>query len=170
MRGWRYGVTASYGWQRVRLAYGDTSYVPDFAAAHTAEAGIVVFPQATLSLRLGASGAFGRRTTPLVGPFEWEACNLLDRGCEFAGSPQRRAAPLGSLALPAYLRVDAGARKHWHLRAGGREMLVGVYASVTNVVGRQNLLTASVDPVTGETALIEMTSRVPLVVGMDWRF
>jgi hypothetical protein len=168
--GSRYGLVGSYGWQRVRLRYGDTTYVPDFAAAHTVDAGVVVFPQATLSVRLAASAVFGRRTTPLAGAFEWEACNLLDRGCEFAGSPQHRDAPLGSTALPAYLRVDAGARKHWHLRLGGREALVGVYASVTNVAGRQNLLTTSVDPATGRPAAVEMTSRVPLVVGVDWRF
>jgi hypothetical protein len=113
---------------------------------------------------------YGRRATAVVGPFEWETCNFLDMGCEFAGSPERRVGRLGGTRLPAYLRFDLGMRRHWHLNLGRAEAQLGVYASVSNVLGRRNLLTRTIDPVSGDWAWVEMRSRVPLVVGLDWRF
>lgn len=165
----RYGVVASYGWQRVRYAYGDSSYVPEHGAAHVFEAGVIVFPTATLSIRLGGVGAVGRRATAVTGGFEWEACNLLDRGCEFGGSPLATGA-LGATALPAYFRVDLGVRKHWHIDVAGVDASIALFATVTNVFGRRNVLTYSRDPSTGEIMEIEMRPLAPLVVGLDWRF
>ena len=166
----RYALLGTYGYERVRFSHGDSSYVPSYAATHRLEAGAVAFPQTTTSIRVGLTGVFGRRTTAAVGPFEWEACNLMDLGCEFAGSPEQRAEPLGGTRLPAYLRLDVGARKHWHIQVGGTDAQLGLYGSVTNVLGRRNLLTRTLDPRTGEWEWIEMRSRVPLVIGLDWRF
>jgi len=168
--GARYGLIASYGVQHVRLRYGDTSYTPDHGATHAIDAGVIIYPSATFSVRLGGSGVLGRRTTAVGGPFEWEACNLLDRGCEFAGSPRDRPEPLGATSLPAYVRVDLGLRKHWHVRLGGRDGQIAVFGTVTNVFGRRNVLTVAADPVTGERSGVEMRPRAPLVVGIDWRF
>ncbi|MGH9260033.1 MAG: hypothetical protein ACRD08_09090, partial [Acidimicrobiales bacterium] len=166
----RYGIVASYGLQRVRLHYGDTSYTPDQGATHTIDAGVILYPSATFSVRLGASSVLGRQATAVGGPFEWEACNLLDRGCEFAGSPGSRPEALGATSMPAYLRVDLGLRKHWHVHLAGRDGQIAVFGTVTNLFGRRNLLSVAADPVTGERTGIEMRPRAPLVVGIDWRF
>jgi hypothetical protein len=166
----RYGVVASYGWQRVRLDYGDSSYVPDHAASHVADVGLIVFPAATASIRLGATGALGRRATAVAGALEWEACNLGDQGCEFGGSPRHATDQLGGARLPSYLRVDLGFRKHWHLTLAGRDALVALFGTVTNVFSRRNVLTYVRDPSTGELVEIEMRPLAPLVVGLDWRF
>ncbi|HEY9449617.1 MAG TPA: hypothetical protein VIQ60_07670, partial [Gemmatimonadaceae bacterium] len=168
--GARYGAVASYGVQHVRLRYGDTTYVPDHGATHTIDAGLIVFPSATSSIRFGATGVLGRRATAVEGPLEWESCNLLDQGCELAGSPRRRAEPLGATRLPAYLRVDVGFRKHWHITIAGRDGVVAVFGTVTNIFGRVNVLTTVADPTTGERTGIEMRPRAPLVVGVDWRY
>ena len=96
----RLGLLASYGLQHVRLDGGGISYVPDHGATHLLEAGVIVFPSATSSLRLGVTSELGRRTTTASGGLEWEACNLLDRGCEFGGSPQYGGETLGGTALP----------------------------------------------------------------------
>jgi hypothetical protein len=170
VNGARYGLIASYGLQRVRLRWGDTSYVPDHGAAHSIDAGAIVYPSASFSVRLGASGVLGRRTTALAGPFEWEACNLSDRGCEFAGSPQHRSEALGATSLPTYLRVDLGLRKHWHLKVGGRDGQIAVFGTITNLFGRRNVLTVAADPTTGERAGVDMRPWAPLVVGIAWRF
>lgn len=166
----RYGVLASYGLQRVRLAYGDSSYVPDYAATHLLEGGVIVFPTTTSSIRLGATAAVGRRTTTVAGGLEWEACNLLDQGCEFSGSPRNDGEPLGATRLPPYLRVDLGIRKHWHVGVGERDVLIAAFGTVTNVFGRSNVLTYARNPSTGEIAQIGMRPLAPLVVGLDWRF
>ena len=170
LNGARFGVLASYGLQHVRLEYGDTTYVPDHGALHALDAGVTYFPSATWSLRLGGSGLWGRHATAVSGPFEWESCNLIDRGCEFAGTPQRRSEPLGATTLPAYLRLDVGVRKHWDFKLAGRDGLVAVYGTVTNVFGHTNVLTVAADPGTGARTPIGMRPRAPLVFGIDWRF
>lgn len=168
--GARYGLLATYGFQEVRLEYADTTFVPEHGASHTAGAGATIFPAPAFSVRLGVQAIVGRRTTAILGPFEWEACNLLDQGCELAGSPSERAEPLGATRLPAYVRVDLGVRKHWHVRAAGRDAQVALFATATNLLGRRNVLAVAVDPSTGERKEVAMLPLAPLVVGMDWRF
>lgn len=166
----RVGVVASYGIQRVRLAYGEGEYAPDHGTTHLVESGVIVFPSATVSVRLGATAAFGRRTTTAVGGFEWEACNLLDQGCEFGGSPTHDGEPLGATALPAYLRVDLGVRKHWHFEVAGRDAMVALFGTVTNLLNRKNVLTFARQPSTGELVPVHMRPLAPLLVGLDWQF
>jgi hypothetical protein len=168
--GARYGIIAAYGLQRVRLESADTRYVPDYGPAHSLEGGITLFPSTTSSARLGVTGVFGRHTTPIEGLIEWEACNLLDHGCEFSGSPQHPLDSLGSTRLPGYLRVDVGIAKHWHLELAGREGLVSLFGTLSNVFGRKNVLTIATHPATGELTELTMRPLSPLVVGIDWRF
>ncbi len=168
-RGARYGVVASYGLQRVRVFTPELDYTPRYGTAHTLDAGLIVFPGATSSVRVSVAGASGRSVTSLSGPLEWETCNVVDRGCEFAGSPEVEG-PLGGVPLPRYLRVDLGARKHWHLQVGGRDVLLGLWGTFTNLFGRANVLTYAPDPETGGTRPVEMLPRTPLVVGLDIRY
>jgi hypothetical protein len=165
----RFGLLARYSWQRVRLEFADTSYAPSYGNDQRLELGGIVFPSPTWSLRAGLTGAFGRRSTAATGSFEWEACNLLDQGCEFLGSPAA-AGSLGGTRLPAYLRLDLGLRKHWHLNLGERDVMLAVFGTFTNVLGRINVLTVVTDPKSGATSAVEMRPRAPLVVGLDWRF
>ena len=162
-------MLASYGWQRVRLHYADSTYRPSYGASHGFEVGGVVFPSATSSVRVAFTGAFGREATGVIGVFEWEACNLLDRGCEFGGSPQA-SSQLGGTRLPGYLRLDIGVRQHWHFTLGSRDVMLALYGTLTNLLGRTNVLTIATDPATGQRTAIAMRPRAPLVLGLDWRF
>jgi carboxypeptidase family protein/TonB-dependent receptor-like protein len=169
LSGSRFGLLARYGWQQVRLEYGDSSYTPVYGTSHLFELGGIVFPSATSSIRLGVTGGIGRRATSIGGSFEWESCNLVDRGCEFTGNPQANGA-LGGTTLPAYFRLDLSLRKHWHLEIGRRDLTLALFATVTNLLGRTNVLTVVTDPVSGRTSAVEMRPRSPLVAGLDWRF
>jgi hypothetical protein len=166
----RYGLIGSYGWHRVRLRHGDSTYAPDYATTHLIDGGIVLFPTMTTSLRLGASAGMGRRTSVVAGELEWESCNLLDQGCEFGGSPHNEGGPPAGRELPPYVRVDLGIRQHWHLHLGGRDVMVALFGTVTNIFGRQNALTYLRDPSTGEIVEVGMRPLAPLVLGLDWRF
>lgn len=166
----RYGVVASYAYQRVRQRHADSSYTPEHGAPHLFESGLIVFPTPTWSLRLGVAAAMGRRATALVGGLEWESCNLLDEGCEFGGNPHHSGEPLGASVLPDYFRVDLGFRKHWHLTIGGRDAPVALFGTVTNVLNRRNVLRYARDPAAGYLVPIEMRPLAPLVVGLDWRY
>jgi hypothetical protein len=165
-----YGALASWGLQDVRRIYGRSSYVPDHGTSHLVELGLIVFPAPTASLRLGFTGALGRRGTGVLGAFEWESCNLLDQGCEFAGSPTNDSRNPGDTRLPDYYRLDLGVRKHWHIGIGGRDVELGLFGTVTNLFGRRNVLAVATDPSTGQRTLVEMRPLAPLVVGLDWRF
>jgi hypothetical protein len=166
----RWAVVASYGVQRVRYQYGDSSYVPDHGAAQLLEAGVIAFPTATTSVRVGLDAAFGRRTTIVPGGLEWESYNILDRGSEFVGTPHYGGEPLGTQRLPDYVRLDLGVRQHLHVRVGGRDAMVEAFATFTNLLDRGNLLTYARDPATGQLVGIELRSRGPLVFGLDWKF
>jgi hypothetical protein len=165
----RAGVLASYGLQHTRYDHPTSTYSPDHGAAHRVEGGIVVFPEATTSFRLGGVGMWGRRAALVQGGLEWESCNLLDRGCEFSGTPSADPAALGE-TLPAYFRVDLSGRKHWHLEIAGRDAEVALFATVTNLFGRRNLLARGVDPELDAALEVQMRPRAPLVLGLDWRF
>jgi carboxypeptidase family protein/TonB-dependent receptor-like protein len=165
-----WGVMATYGFQQVRMEYGDSSYVPDHAAKHVLEGGVVVFPNSTASIRLGASAAWGRRTTTMSGDFEWEACNLIDRGCEFSGSPHYEGEPLGATPLPSYFRLDLGLRQHWHFQIREHDFRIAVFGMATNLLGYRNVLTYTQSPSSGRTEPVTMRPRAPLVAGIEWRF
>jgi carboxypeptidase family protein len=165
----RYGLVASYGWQRVQLQYAASTYTPAYGASHVMDFGAIVFPWTSASVRVGATGIFGRRATPVFGGFEWESCNLLDRGCEFAGSPHATG-DLGGTRLPAYFRLDLSVRRQWELSLGGRDVTLAFFATMTNLLGRRNLLTVATDPASGRHNSIDMRPFAPLVAGLDWRF
>ncbi len=166
----RFGVLASYGYQRVRYQYGDSSYVPSHGAEHQLHAGLTVVPVRSLSLRVGATGIFGRRGTIVSGAVISESCNLLDRGCEFAGSPNHNGEALGGLALPAYFRFDIGLRKEWDLGFERRAGTIALFGTLTNVFNRKNLLSFARDDATNRLSRIDLRPRAPLVVGLDWTF
>ena len=166
----RFGVVASYGLQHVAYTSGSSSYVPGHAATHVFDGGVIVFPTPTSSIRLGVTGLAGRRTTNVTGPFEWGACNLKDRGCEFSGSPRSDGETLGGSHLPYYARADLGVRKHWHREIAGREVVIALFGAATNLLGRRNVLTFTRDPSTGTLSPVEMRPFAPLVVGTEWTF
>jgi len=167
--GARYVASAGYAWQRLEFETPDAEAVPAHGFAHRIDAGIVVFPTPTLSFRGSAVGEFGRRGTAIAGAFEWEACNLIDQGCEFAGTPLLDGS-VGGVALPDYFSVNLGLRKHWHVRIAGRDSLLALFATVTNLFGRRNVLAYATDGETAETTAVEMLPLSPLVIGVDWEF
>lgn len=166
----RYGIILSYVYQRLWLAYGNSSYVPEHGATQLVQCGLIAFPSATISVRFGLTAAMGRRATSIAGGFEWEANNLLDKGSEFGGSPYHGGEALGGTALPTYYRIDLGVRKQWRVGVGGHDATVAVFGTATNLLGRKNILTYARDPSTGELTGIDMRPRSPLVVGLDWGF
>ncbi|MGH7702073.1 MAG: hypothetical protein ACREMO_03205, partial [Gemmatimonadales bacterium] len=165
----RLGLVASYALQRVRFSSGNSSYVPDYGATHLLDGGVIVSPTRSSSIRLSATAAFGRRTTPISGQLEWEAC-LLGQGCEFGGSPHYDGERLGGTRLPPYLRVDLGFRQTWHLKVGGRDAMLALFGTVSNILNRRNVLTYARNPTTGERSAIEGLPLAPLVAGLEWRF
>lgn len=158
----------TYGWQRVRYGAGTGGFSPEHSARHRVDAGVTVDAFSGLQLRVGGTAAYGRRATAARGAVEWDGCNLADRACEFAGTPTSSPDALGALSLPHYMRTDIGIRKEWHRILGGRASTVAAYGTVTNLFNRTNFLNlVEKDAIRSG---VEMRSRTPLVVGMEWQF
>jgi hypothetical protein len=170
LRAKRAAFVLSYGFHRARLEYAYGSYVPENAARHTVEGGFIVFPSASTSVRVGVTATLGRLATAIANGFEWESTNLLDQGTEFGGSPHYSGDGIGGAALPAYYRLDLGARKEWRLGMRGREGTLALFVTGTNLLARRNYLTYARNPSTGEIFGVEMRPLAPLVVGLDWAF
>ncbi len=166
----RLAFMMSYGFQETRYAAHEMTYAPDHGASHTFESGMTLSPGARWSIGLGGAAVIGRRATMASGGFEWEAFNLADTGSEFGGSPTSDGGPLGGSELPPYGRIDLGVRKAWEIGVGGRQGEIALFGSFTNLIGRVNVLNYAKNPSTGEIAAIEMRSRSPIVVGLDWRY
>lgn len=165
----RVALQASYGYQFTRMTAAGTRYQPAAAAPHAFDAGLTVSPGRNWSVSLGLTGEIGRRSTMITGPFEWEACNLTDRGCEFIGSPETTGS-LGAVRLPAYYRLDLGLRHEWRASLLGRNGTLAAFGTVTNLLGRRNILTIKENPTSGLRRPVVMRPRAPLAFGLDWRF
>lgn len=166
----RYRALASYGLGSVGNEVDELEYAPGFAVEHAIAAGVAYYPMAQLELRSALRAEIGRPATLIEGPVSWEACNIIEGGCEAEGSPGRNAGPLGEDRLPPYVRLDVGIRKHWHSRILGRSGQIAVFATVSNVFGRKNVLGYVSDPDTGELSLLPMRPFSPLTAGLEWRF
>ncbi len=166
----RFSATAGYGWQRLRVRTAEVEYTPEFGHAHTLTLGLVSHLTASTTLQLGFLSNLGRHATPLEGDLEFESCNFLDQGCEFGGTPLHRAVDVGTLSLPSYSRVDLGIRKHWHISVGGADRSVGFFGTLTNLLGRDNVLNFVINEDSGERTPIFLRPFAPLVVGLEWTF
>ena len=169
LSGSRYGVVADYGFQRVQNRVPERAYVPSYAPAHRARMGVVYHASPTMSLRLATTGIWGRRATALDGAIEWEACSLADGVCELAGAPPHGEA-LGESRPGPYMRTDLGLRKHWHVGFAGRDAMLSVYGTLTNILNRTNTLNFVIDPLTGATERIDLRPFSPLVIGVELAF
>jgi len=166
----RFGGLLDYAFEHVQLTHGDSTYAPSYAPRHRLTGGVVVFPSASTSVRLGVTTAFGRRTTVSIGDIEWESCNFLDRGCEFTGSPELGDEARGGTALPDYVRVDLGLRKHWHVGLGDRDATISGFLTVTNLLSRTNVLTYTRSTTDSELTPVEMRPLAPLAFGIEIRY
>jgi hypothetical protein len=166
----RYRALIDYGFGTVAYDLGSATYRPGFAISHSLAASLGYQLSGSLVVRSALRAEFGRPTTMVEGPFEWEACSIVEGGCEAEGSPQEVAGPLGGTRLPAYLRFDIGVRKHWRWQLLGRDGVLTGFATVSNVLGKRNLLGYTVDPSTGELSELAMRPLSPLTVGLEWSF
>jgi hypothetical protein len=72
--------------------------------------------------------------------------------------------------MPVYVRGDVSVRKHWHARLRSREAMIALYGTVTNVMGRENVLTYSRGDSPNSLVPVQMRPFAPLVAGLEWRF
>ena len=162
-------VDLRYGYQRVRIGTDAVRFVPGYGATQQVDGGIAVRPSASTTLRLGLQAVMGRRVTGNAGLLNWEACNLIDRGCEFAGAPHHRGEVLGGTSLPTYARLDLGVQHRFTVHRFGRPTTMVLFGTIGNLLGRTNLLNLTRLP-NGSFAPVTMQPMGPIVIGLNWGF
>lgn len=170
-RGERLRLEGAYDLSVSRRTAGGLDYQAPAQPRHAFLLALAARARATTTVRATLRGTAGARTGVVGGPFDWEACDPLNRGCEASGAPRRVVGAPDGVRLPASLRLDLGVRHAWRVRVGGRDGELGARAAMANVLGRRNVWAVVADPRVrgGPTTLV---SRQPslLSVGVDWRY
>ncbi|HWK89279.1 MAG TPA: TonB-dependent receptor [Longimicrobium sp.] len=170
------GVQVAYTLASVRRQLDTLRWTPRFERRHSVDASAWTGwgRGGQLSLRLLA--ASGQPYTPVVGLtrrwFDDPATGTLQEGYQ---APEAVMGEYNSARLPAYLRLDVGARREYHPRWGGRESVLAPYFQVVNLLNRKNVLYALPDRDyrTGEAgSRVSYGPQFPIIptLGVEWRF
>jgi hypothetical protein len=163
-------ASSSLGISRVVTRTGREVYQPSHAATYTLAAGVAYRSSSRTTWRAALIARSGRRTTLFEGPLEWRGCAPLNDGCEIAGTPERAAGPLGAARLPAYVRLDLGARRVWHARILGRWTVLEGHVTLSNILDRRNVWAVLTEPNTASAHAAPMGSFSVFNAGIDWRY
>jgi hypothetical protein len=177
-RAWGGGITAEgnagiltwsavYALSQARRAAFSRSYRPSFAPTHSASlSGSVLLGRST-RLRTSLWAAKGRPTTPVTGGFGWEWQGSISRARKVTGLPMNATDVIASQQLPAYFRVDAGARHEFAIHRLGAQFVA--FANVDNIFDRRNTIGYTTDAGSTSQKALQM---MPLsaTFGLEWRF
>lgn len=140
---WRLGKLTglvTLGAADVRLEpSGDSAYQPAFATTRSLTTAAAYRLGTQTSLRSALFAQWGRRTTLYDGMLDWEACDVLDGGCEISGTPGDAIGARSARKLPPYVRWDVGVRHGWRVRVGARHVELEAHATLRNLLDRRNV-------------------------------
>jgi hypothetical protein len=170
------GVQLAYTLASVRRELDSLQWTPRFERRHSLDAGAWTGwgRGGQLSLRFLASS--GQPYTPLVGTTRRPIYDPVHGGFTGGFRVEPVVGAYNSARLPAYLRLDVGARREYRprWRGRGREVTLAPYLQVINVLNRPNVLYAQPE-VSADGALRTRVSygpQFPIIptFGIEWRF
>ncbi len=163
-------ASSSAAFNRVVTSTDQAAYQPSHAATVMLAAGLAYRRSERTTFRAAVVSRSGRRTTAFEGPLEWEGCNVLKGGCEIVGTPESATGPIGAARLPAYVRLDVGARHLWHARILGQRTVLEGYMTLSNLLDRRNVWAVQTDPNSATTRTAPIRAFSVLNAGIDWRY
>lgn len=160
----RIDLVSSYGVSAVDRALAGRRYHVGFAPTQAATIAAGYRLGRRTKLRSALALTSERVTTTIDGAIDWDTRDPVSGAREIAGTPNSTRGSLNGDRLPAYLRLDVGARHTVPIGRGG----VTAFGSVTNALSRQNVTGYAVGAGERPRAL----EMVPLsvVFGLEWRF
>lgn len=164
--------TGSWALTATRLRLDGTDYTPRYQRAHTLDlmATRPLGERGEASLRV--SWGSGQPYTPVIGVTSVHPYDLRSGG--FLRYPTRHAVlgDYNAASLPAYFRMDVGARRELRPRWFGREVSVTPYLNILNVLNTPNALFAIPEAYGAEGTEVEYPPQIPFfpTFGVDWRF
>jgi hypothetical protein len=125
------------------------------------------FPGDTRML-LRFSGGAGEPTSAIASGFEWQPLTSFGDAGELSGTPLNMPGSVNASRLADYARLDLGVRRSWRIPGFGSATLLTTSLSVTNVLGRANVLGLVSRPDGGLGVIRGVPRGLSLEVG--WRF
>jgi hypothetical protein len=168
-------LTGGVGRTRLRVsgaeseADGSLAFQPGFATTHSVTGAVAYRLGNKTTLRSAVFARWGRRATMFDGALDWEGCDVLDGGCQIAGSPTRAVGAVASAQLPAYLRWDIGARRGWTTQLAGRGVELEAHATLRNLLDRHNVWGFTTHE-TGAPQSLKLRPLSVLTAGLDFRY
>ena len=147
----------------------DLTYQPTFARKTLLAAMRRRVGAATI-LRAAFRASSGRPTSALEGSFAWEPFDLYTGEVEFAGNPVRGPGRLNGDRLPAYTRLDLGARRAWRPSFLGPKGALVTWLDVLNVLGRKNVLALVEGPSEADGRRPVHLGGTAVSFGVEWSF
>lgn len=171
---WTTHLTGGVGRTQLRVrdeseGVGSLTFQPGFATTHSVTGAVGYRVGDRTTLRSAVFARWGRRTTMFDGALDWEGCDVLDGGCEIAGSPTRSVGAMAGARLPAYLRWDIGARHVWTTQLAGRAIELEAHATLRNLLDRRNVWGFTTDG-TGAPQSLKLRPLSVLTAGLDFRY
>ncbi len=111
----------------------------------------------------------GPQPSSIIGPgFEWRPTQSFGEQGEIAGTPENLGGAVNGARLPRYARLDLGVRRAWRIPQLGGGTRLTTSVSVTNLLGRENILGLVARP-DGSVGAIAGSPRA-LAVEVGWQF
>lgn len=170
------GVQVAYTLASVRRELDSLRWTPRFERRHSLDVSAWKGWGGGGQLSLRFLAASGQPYTPVVGTTRRPHYNPTDGGLTGGFKVEPVLGAYNSARLPAYLRLDVGARREYHprWRGRGRQVTLAPYFQVVNLFNRPNVLYALPE----ENLRGELGTRVsygpqfPVIptFGVEWRF
>jgi len=169
------GVQLAYSLAFAERRLDTMSWTPRFARRHSLDLGAWTGWGNGGQLSMRVVAASGQPYTPVVGTTRRWYHDPATGELVGQGLLEPVIGEYNAATLPAYFRVDVGARREYHRRWRGRDVTLVPYLQVVNILNRPNVLFA-VPQRNSDTAelgtRIEYGPQFPVLptLGIEWRF
>jgi hypothetical protein len=158
----------AYGFAKVRRRSDGIDYAPGFHHDHWLRGGLAFHWTEGLSLRVAVETGSGTATSAQIGGWDFEPLDPVLGEGELSGTPRRTMERLNDLHSPWYLRFDGGARYSWRSRTPGGRGSLSAFATISNLLGRNNVIAFIQSPEGSLTPL--PFGPLSVQAGLEWQY
>jgi hypothetical protein len=164
------GLWVSYAWHETRRTLGDVTYPPRYERRHTVDLLTSFALPDNLELNVRGIYASGQPTTPVVGRQEPPRYAPQVDGFDVRAERRLLLGPHISIRLPAYIRVDLGARLDLQRELFGHTTDISFFVQLVNALNITNTLYW--DPSIDVRVADDPKWQFPptLTAGLEWSF
>jgi hypothetical protein len=164
------GIWLSYAWQVTRRTLGEVTYTPRYERRHTVDLLAAFALPDNLKLNLRGIYASGQPTTQVIGRHQPPRFAPQVDAFDVRAERRNLLGPLNGIRLPAYMRVDIGARLDIEREILGHATDLSFFVQLVNALNITNTLYW--DPTIDVELRDDPKWQFPptLTAGLEWSF